>query len=183
MNSLEETMRQEINALRGFIHLQEMESASLRQELELHRLSNTNTNNLNSNSTIRRELPRREKCPVYISAIDGKVRKRQFSWKLYGELIQKYRRSIGMAPANEDEISVYLENLKPGICAVIDAAKKRLRKELETLPLADGKWSNVPKDVRLVIYKQLESFGNEEVPLGVCSGYWGARLILVKYWA
>ncbi|KAG1434765.1 hypothetical protein G6F56_014196 [Rhizopus delemar] len=76
-----------------------------------------------------------------------------------------------MAPANEDEISVYLENLKPGICAVIDAAKKRLRKELETLPLADGKWSNVPKDVRLVMYKQLESFGNEEVPLGVCSGY------------
>ncbi|KAG1441973.1 hypothetical protein G6F56_011257 [Rhizopus delemar] len=121
MNSLKETMRQEINALRWFIHLQKMESASLRQELVLHRLSNTNTNNLNSNSIITRELPRREKCPVYISAIDGK----------------KYRRSIGMAPANEDEISVYLENLKPGICAVIYAAKKHLRKDLEILPLVN----------------------------------------------
>lgn len=43
----------------------------LRQELELQRLFNTNTNSLNSNSTIRREFPSREKCPAYISAKDA----------------------------------------------------------------------------------------------------------------
>lgn len=32
------------------------------------------------------------------------------------------------------------------------------------------------------MYKQLEEFGNEEVPLGVCIGHWGAQLILAKFW-
>lgn len=182
MNSLEETMKQEINALRGVIHLQEIESVSLRQELELQRLANTNTNITSSYSTIRRELPRREPCPTYISPKDGKSRNRQFSWKLYAELIQKYRRSIGMPPADKEDIESYITNLKPGICAVIDAAKKRLQNELRTFHLADGNWSKVPKDVRLTMYKHLESFGNEEIPLSICSGYWGARLILAKYW-
>lgn len=33
-----------------------------------------------------------------------------------------------------------------------------------------------------MMYKQLEEFGNEEVPLGVCIGHWGAQLILAKFW-
>ncbi|KAG1468606.1 hypothetical protein G6F56_003739 [Rhizopus delemar] len=33
------------------------------------------------------------------------------------------------------------------------------------------------------MYKHLKFFGDEVIPLRVFSGYWVARLILVKYWA
>ncbi|RCH95069.1 hypothetical protein CU098_010938 [Rhizopus stolonifer] len=93
------------------------ELASLRQALKFHRLSYTNTNNLNSNSTIRRGIPI-EKNAQYIYQ-------------------QSTRKSFDIAPANGAGISMYLENSKLGVCAVIDTAKIRLRKGLETLPLAD----------------------------------------------
>ncbi|KAG1448429.1 hypothetical protein G6F56_008945 [Rhizopus delemar] len=81
---------------------------------------------------------------------------------------------------NEGDITNHIENLKPGIYAVLDSVKDRLRSEIRTFKLAEVNWKFVPKDIRIAMYKQLEKFGNEEVPLGVCVSHWGAQLILAN---
>ncbi|KAG1450914.1 hypothetical protein G6F56_008220 [Rhizopus delemar] len=153
-------MLQEISALCGVIQIQQMESAALRRELEISRLASPAI--ASGNSAIRRNLVRSIKGPVYQS--NNQLRKRQFSWKLIAELIPTYRRSIDLNMLNEGDITNHIKNLKPGIYAVLDSAKDRLRSEIGTLRLAE------------------EEFGNEEASLGVCVGHWGAQLILANFW-
>ncbi|KAG1472918.1 hypothetical protein G6F56_001256 [Rhizopus delemar] len=61
--------------------------------------------------------------------------------------------------------------------------KRSFTSEIRTFRLIEGKWKFYLKDIRIVRYKQLKEFGNEEAPLGVCADHWGTQLILAKFWS